>query len=159
MRSFALRVPDVESDRERTGLRRCTRFSQRSSCGVASAATGRRLHVVDAQDLNLPITVHDLRLLLRSHGVVSASIFGSYARGEATADSDLDLLVDYASHATLFDHLALRAELEDRTRGPVDVVSDRTLSKYHRPYVERDRVEILDRRLCEYKRSVGTFAT
>jgi predicted nucleotidyltransferase len=75
--------------------------------------------------------------------VTSASVFGSYARGEATSDSDLDLLVDYAAKATLFDHLALRAELEDRTCRPVDVVSRRALSKYRLPHVERDQVSIL----------------
>jgi len=32
-------------------------------------------------DLNLPITLDELRRILREHGVVKASVFGSYARG------------------------------------------------------------------------------
>jgi predicted nucleotidyltransferase len=98
---------------------------------------------MNADDLDLPITVHDLRLILKSHGVLRASVFGSYARGDATRGSDLDLLVDYSPQVTLFDHLALRADLEDLTHGPVDVVSRRALSKYKQPYVEREKVEIL----------------
>jgi predicted nucleotidyltransferase len=48
-------------------------------------------------DLVLPISVDDLRQTLRAHGIVKASLFGSYARGEQTPQSDLDLLyVDQA---------------------------------------------------------------
>lgn len=98
---------------------------------------------MNAETLNLPITAGELRVILRSHGVVKASVFGSYARGDATSSSDLDLLVEYAPEVTLFDHLDLRDELEDRAHGPVDVVSRRALSKYRQPYVERDKVDIL----------------
>ncbi len=45
-------------------------------------------------NLQLPIPLEELRKLLLQHGVIKASVFGSYARGEATPESDLDLLVE-----------------------------------------------------------------
>lgn len=38
----------------------------------------------------------------REHGVLAVRVFGSVARGDATDDSDLDLLVDVAPEAGLF---------------------------------------------------------
>ncbi|MBO0768774.1 MAG: nucleotidyltransferase domain-containing protein [Solirubrobacterales bacterium] len=96
-----------------------------------------------AQDLELPIDLDALRSILRMHGVVKASVFGSYARGESRAGSDLDLVVDYGPEVTLFDHFDLKGELEQRTLGPVDVVSGRAVSSHRRPHIERDAVEIL----------------
>ena len=49
------------------------------------------------------------------------AIFGSYARGDFHADSDLDLLVDLDPGATLFDLIGLQCFLEDRLGCKVDV--------------------------------------
>ena len=95
------------------------------------------------QELQLPIELVALRKILRKHGVVHASVFGSYARGQARADSDLDVLVSYAPGVSLFDHFNLKDELEEQSGKPVDVVSDRALSRHIRPYIEKDKVVIL----------------
>ncbi|MCY3550003.1 MAG: nucleotidyltransferase family protein [Candidatus Poribacteria bacterium] len=49
------------------------------------------------------------------------AVFGSYARGDFEADSDLDLLVDMDAGATLFDLVRLQHFLEDRLGCKVDV--------------------------------------
>ncbi len=53
----------------------------------------------------------------------SLALFGSYARGEATAESDFDFLATFAPDATLFDHARLEAELSELLGTRVDVVS------------------------------------
>jgi predicted nucleotidyltransferase len=68
------------------------------------------------QTLNLPIAIDELRSMLRSHGV-KASIFGSYARGEASEGSDLDLLVELAKDKSYLDLGALQDELEQKLPG------------------------------------------
>ena len=49
------------------------------------------------------------------------AVFGSYARGDFHADSDLDLLVDMDAGASLFDLVGLQHFLEDRLGCKVDV--------------------------------------
>ena len=39
-------------------------------------------------------TVDEIRDIAASYGINSLSLLGSYARGEATDDSDIDLLID-----------------------------------------------------------------
>lgn len=66
--------------------------------------------------------------ILRSHGVVSAAIFGSYARGEADSTSDIDLLIEFPEGTSLFDVIKLQDELEMGVGRRVDLVSRRHLS-------------------------------
>ena len=54
-------------------------------------------------------------------------IFGSYARGDFHADSDLDLLVDFDEGADLFDLVGLQQFLEEKLGYKVDLVSWRSL--------------------------------
>lgn len=91
--------------------------------------------------LQLPIAIEELRSLLQSHGVVHASVFGSYARGEATPQSDLDLLVTLASGKTYLDLGGLQYELEQKLPGGVDLTTK--LNPHFEPYIQPELVEIL----------------
>ncbi len=55
------------------------------------------------------------------------ALFGSVARGDETASSDVDLLVDFEADSSLFDLLHLQDELSALLGCPVDVVSARAL--------------------------------
>ena len=55
------------------------------------------------------------------------AVFGSYARGDFHADSDLDLLIDVDPGATLLDVVGLQLFLEDRLGCKVDVVTRRSV--------------------------------
>ena len=54
-------------------------------------------------------------------------IFGSYARGDFYADSDLDLLVDFDEGTNLFDLVGLQQFLDEKLGCKVDLVSRRSL--------------------------------
>jgi predicted nucleotidyltransferase len=92
--------------------------------------------------LDLPIPLDELKRLLRQHGVVRASVFGSYARGEATPSSDLDLMVELAPGRSYFDLGGLQYELEKKLGLDVDVVLASTVRKRMRPYIEQEKVGI-----------------
>lgn len=76
--------------------------------------------------------------------VTRISVFGSYARGEETPDSDIDLLVDLkpSGHRPPlgFAWFDLEEELGALLGRPVEMVTRAALSPYVRPYVERDEV-------------------
>jgi len=60
---------------------------------------------------------------MRSHGVRSARIHGSVARGDDHPGSDLDLLVEFEEGRSLLDLAALRLDLRDRLGREVDLVT------------------------------------
>ena len=55
------------------------------------------------------------------------AVFGSYARGDFQADSDLDILVDLDAGADLLHLVGLQHFLEDKLGCKVDVVPQRSL--------------------------------
>ncbi|MEV8236415.1 nucleotidyltransferase domain-containing protein [Rhodococcus sp. NPDC077669] len=96
-------------------------------------------HTVD--ELALPLGVDELRAVLRRYGVIEASVFGSYARGSARVDSDLDLLVTFGPDCDDWAFLCLQDELDQLLSGSADVVTN--LNKHFRRYIEPDLVRIL----------------
>lgn len=68
-------------------------------------------------------THRKIALLLKHYGVKRAAFFGSFARGEAKKNSDVDLLVEFESDRTLLDLVGLKLELEDLLRRRVDILT------------------------------------
>lgn len=61
--------------------------------------------------------------VLRQHGVRRAGVFGSFARGEQTPTSDVDLLIEPDANATLFTLAGLEMALEEVLGRPVDLIT------------------------------------
>lgn len=81
--------------------------------------------------------------VLKKHGVIKASIFGSFSRGEARKGSDVDILVEFKSTPSLFGLGGLYNELEGRLGRKVDIVTYGSISKRLRPFIIGDKVDIL----------------
>lgn len=76
-------------------------------------------------------------------GVTRIGIFGSFARGEQTRRSDVDILVDFAEgYVTLKNFIGLSDYLESLFRRRVDLLTERSLSSLIRPYIEKDVIWI-----------------
>jgi uncharacterized protein len=75
-------------------------------------------------------------------GVRNLRVFGSVARGEDGADSDLDLLADLPSDLGLLGLGRLRAALEEIIGAPVDIVPAADLKRQFRPWAERESVAL-----------------
>ncbi|MDX3900537.1 MAG: nucleotidyltransferase domain-containing protein [Sphingobium sp.] len=81
---------------------------------------------------------------LRGMGVVSLSLFGSTARGDNRADSDVDVAVaiDRAAQMDLFTFAAMSAQLNDWLEVPVDLVSEPARRPRFQAEIDRDRVRV-----------------
>jgi uncharacterized protein len=71
-------------------------------------------------------------------GVRDLAVFGSVARGEASATSDLDVLVDFEGPATFDGFMGLKSFLEDALGMKVDLVTRAALKPRLRARVESE---------------------
>ena len=76
------------------------------------------------------------------HGASNVRVFGSVARGEAGAESDLDLLIDLEHGRSLLDHAALKVDLEQLLDLPVDVATERGLKPRIREHILREAIPL-----------------
>ena len=82
----------------------------------------------------------------KTQPVQKAWLFGSFARGEETPLSDVDLLVEYDSGGiSLLKHAAMICELEKILDRPVDIVQEKLLRPRVRESVIQDRKLIYER--------------
>ena len=74
-----------------------------------------------------PYSIEELRNIVspiaRAHGVASVSLFGSYAKGLADANSDVDLKIEKGALRSLFQLCGFRLAVEDALKLPVDLVT------------------------------------
>jgi predicted nucleotidyltransferase len=76
--------------------------------------------------------------LCRANDAAMVGIFGSYARGEATAESDVDVLIRFRRPKSLIAIVRLERELTAIIGRKVDLLTEASLSPYLRPYIARD---------------------
>lgn len=73
-----------------------------------------------------------IELLCRKHDVTRLRLFGSAARGSDVADSDIDLLVEFARRKSLVELVGIEQEFSDALGRKVDLVTPAALSPYIR---------------------------
>jgi predicted nucleotidyltransferase len=84
-------------------------------------------------------TICKSRAELLSLGVRSIGLFGSFVRGEAGAESDVDILVEFDAAKKTFDNFIDTCFLlEDLLDRRVELVTGESISPYIRPYVLRE---------------------
>ena len=80
---------------------------------------------------------------LKKAGVLRSSLFGSFARGEANTESDVDILVEFPDDKTMFDLIDLEQKLETVLGKKVEVVTYRALHHLLRDRILQEQVPIL----------------
>jgi uncharacterized protein len=67
-------------------------------------------------------------------------IFGSFARGENSKESDLDILVylDYTKKISLLDLIGVEQNISDTLGIKVDLVTEKSLHPLVRPFIEKE---------------------
>ena len=79
---------------------------------------------------------------LKARGVSHAALFGSRARGEDQADSDIDIFVEIAPDFAMdvFQYVDVVQAIEDMFAEPVDVSNRAAMKPHVRPAAERDAI-------------------
>jgi hypothetical protein len=87
--------------------------------------------------------------LIRSHkkeldsfNLKSLALFGSAARDESHALSDIDILVEFQDKATFDQYMKLKIFLEDTLGCPIDLVTRKALKPRMRDSVEREALHV-----------------
>ena len=97
----------------------------------------------------MALSKHDINLLCEYFSdkpVKRVYLFGSYARNtavEGSSDVDIVLELDYSKPIGM-KFFSYQRELEDILHKKVDVVTSDGLSKYVRPYIEKDKILIYE---------------
>ena len=78
--------------------------------------------------------------ILDRNGVIKATLFGSFASGEGTEDSDIDLLVEFEKGKSLLDLVGLKIELEETLGRKVDVVTYNSINPLLKDSILKEQV-------------------
>lgn len=71
------------------------------------------------------------------------SVFGSYARNEQTANSDLDLLIKFNRKISLLQLVQLEQTLSDLLKIPTELITENALKNPKlKKYIQQDLVEL-----------------
>ncbi len=80
--------------------------------------------------------------LLKNHGAKKISIFGSYARGEATSSSDLDIIVEFTDVKGLITFVGIEYELSESLGVKVDLLTEKSISPYLIERIKKEAIVI-----------------
>lgn len=93
-----------------------------------------------------PLTVKQIAKIavpiLKKKGVKKASLFGSYARGDATKRSDIDIIIQ-PPKGMGFEFFGLNLELEEKFGKKVDLLTYNSIHPLLKKYILEDEVKIL----------------
>ena len=120
---LSVRLPQATRDR----LKAATAARGQTVQGLVDSLVERFLAEETRQAPDLATVLRTLRAQaesLKQRGVIGLWVFGSVARGDARADSDVDLLAEFTpgAHLSLVGLTSLRAELSDPLGASADLV-------------------------------------
>ena len=80
--------------------------------------------------------------ILQRHGVKKISVFGSYARGEANPQSDIDIIVEFSDRKSLLDLVGIEQELSETLGRKVDLLTEKSINPYLIDRIKKERLVI-----------------
>lgn len=85
-------------------------------------------------------TIARIREYMSQQPVAWVAVFGSFARDEMTADSDIDVIVQFQEDArvSLFDYVGYKQDLEELLGRKVDLVTYKYLRPRLKSYIDND---------------------
>ena len=98
---------------------------------------------IDPSILTIKEIKERIRPIIEKHGIRDVYLFGSYARGEANRNSDVDIYCDKGDVLTLWNLSAFEDELKEALGKDVDVVTiGSQMHDFFRQQLEKDMIKI-----------------
>ena len=83
------------------------------------------------------------KLFLQKYGVIQIGLFGSYARGDAQIDSDIDIAIELlSSHKNISNFFAFKHFLEEQFQRTVDLGIESTLKPVAREQIQKELIHV-----------------
>ena len=98
-----------------------------------------------AEQTTTPIDLDAVIDICEQNDIAFLGVFGSHARGEATPESDVDLLVRFARRKSLLTIVRIERQFSERLGRPVDLVTEASLSPYLRERVQAEVESLYER--------------
>lgn len=93
--------------------------------------------------------IEEIQSYFKTQPVLKAWLFGSYARGEETEDSDVDILVVFdqknGKGVSLLKHISIALGLEDLIKKKVDLITEGSLLPFAKETADKDKILIYER--------------
>lgn len=97
------------------------------------------MNLIVADKLSLLNLLHQYRNEIKTFGVKQLGLFGSFVKGTATKESDVDLLVEFEQGKKTYDNfMNLSLFLEDILGREVEFVTTQSLNKYIGPHILKE---------------------
>ena len=90
------------------------------------------------------IDIDKLMDIFQRNNVNRIALFGSFARGDAGPESDIDLLVTFSGRVGLMALVRLERELSERLNRKVDLLTENSISPYLRDRILREQKVIYE---------------
>ena len=98
---------------------------------------------IDPEILTIKEIKQRIKPVMEKHGIDEVYLFGSYARGEANRNSDVDIYCSSGDIRTLYHEVDFNEELENALGKKVDVVTiGSQMHDYFRQQLEEDKIRI-----------------
>lgn len=94
------------------------------------------------KDEALKLLIQHKPELVRRFGITDLALFGSTARNEAQAGSDIDVMVDFDGRSTAKRYFGVQFYLEDLLGCPIDLVQKSVVRPELKPYIEKDLIHV-----------------
>ena len=99
----------------------------------------------DKDNMTTQAMTQQIAEYFKTQPVLKAWIFGSFARGEQTAASDIDILILPEKSVGLFKLSGMHLDLQDLLHIDVDLVTVKGLMPFARESADRDKILIYER--------------
>ena len=87
-----------------------------------------------------------IKPIIEKYNIKEVYLFGSYARGEANRNSDVDIYCESGNADTLIKLSAFKKEIKEALQKDVDIVTfDSTIDSFFKEQLDKDKIKIFEK--------------